>query len=410
MPAIEGKIKGFVQNRIRSLKALPIDGDGASSVGSAAGAAKQASVREARFSDFEQVRALNLRLGQGPDSIENWHRLWRDNPALSGSGEGTPIGWVLEESNEIMGFLGSIPLQYEFAGSPVRAVTTCRFAVETAYRAYSHLLVVSFFRQKNVDLFLNATATVAAGKIMTALRASPLPQPDYGTVLFWVVEPRRFSKEVLKKLGVKASLVGTGSAIASLALRTDSAMRGRRARVTSSKYKVQEMDVLAIGSAVESLWRDYLKRAPELFARRTTEIMRWHFDPPANRRKVSAFGSFEGTEMVGYVVVRHDGPETEDIRRSTVADLLAKRDDQEIIESLFAAAVSSAKYAGSDVLELMGFPARIRKIFLQWKPYSRKYPANPFFYKTSDATLSEKLTKESSWYASPFDGDATLWP
>ncbi len=410
MTFIENKIADAVLGRVRALKVSATDGEIEAAHEDRAEIAKPVSVREAQFSDFDRVNILNRSLGQGPDSIENWRRLWSDNPAVANGRGGGPIGWVLETSQGIVGFLGSIPLQYEFEGSILRAVATCRFAVERAYRAFSHLLVVSFFRQKNTDLFLNTTATPTAGKIMTALKASPLPQPDYHTVLFWVLEPRRFSKELLKKLGIRAPFDGPGSTIASLGLRVDAAMRRRGPRMNPSNCSIQEIDIQAIGPDFENLWRDYSRRTPGLFALRTPDAMRWHFDPPANRRKVHAFAASKGKELVGYMIVRHEGPGTEGLRRSLVADLIVKGDDRQILESLFAAALASAKDFGCDVLEMMGFPARIRQTFLQWKPYSRRYPACPFFYKTRDRALHEKLAKEISWYACPFDGDATLWP
>jgi hypothetical protein len=110
------------------------------------------------------------------------------------------------------------------------------------------------------------------------------------------------------------------------------------------------------------------------------------------------------------MIVRHEPPDIEGIRRSLVADLLVKESDPLILEQLFAAALSSAKKAGSDSLEIMGFPERIRQTLLQWKPYSRQYPACPFFFKARNRALHERLTDQSAWYACPYDGDATLWP
>ena len=39
-------------------------------------------LREARLSDFQAVAHLKSQWGLSSDSIENWGRLWRDNPAL----------------------------------------------------------------------------------------------------------------------------------------------------------------------------------------------------------------------------------------------------------------------------------------------------------------------------------------
>jgi hypothetical protein len=82
----------------------------------------------------------------------------------------------------------------------------------------------------------------------------------------------------------------------------------------------------------------------------------------------------------------------------------------QVMDHLLAAILRSARDAGSHVLEVMGYPKAIRQKFLQWKPYSRDYPACPYWYKARDAVLHQKLANENAWYACPFDGDATLWP
>src|ERR1022692_4173932 len=64
--------------------------------------------REAQFSDLEAVVALKERSGLSKDSLENWKRLWHENPALSLRGASFPIGWVQEVEGKIVGFLGSV--------------------------------------------------------------------------------------------------------------------------------------------------------------------------------------------------------------------------------------------------------------------------------------------------------------
>jgi hypothetical protein len=408
VPPIEGKIADVVLKRIRGLQTTPSIDAGVAPAERRANGAKSVSVREAQFSDFARVCALNLRLGQGPDSTANWQRLWRENPALADQRE-SPIGWVIEASHDVVGFLGSVPLQYEFRGSALQAAATCRFAVEPGYRAFSHLLVASFLRQKNVDLFLNTTATAAAGRIMTALKASPLPQPDYGTVLFWVLDPGHFTKEVLKKLGVKTPFIQVGAAMGSLALRGDVTIRGRAPRARSSRYEIRETTVGEIGREFDQLWFDCSKESV-LWARRSPDIMRWHFDPPGNRRHVTVLSCYAGKKLTGYMIVRHEPAEFEGLRRSLVADLLVRENDPDVLEHLFAAACACANVAGCHVLEVMGFPPRIRRIVLRWKPYARSYPAQPFFFKARDRHLHQQLLDKDAWYACPFDGDSTLWP
>ena len=370
---------------------------------------EKVSLREARLSDFQQVCALNTRLGLGPDSEANWQHLWFENPALS-DGEKPVIGWVLETANGIVGFMGNIRMLHEYQGQTLVAAATCRLAVEAEYRASTPLLIISFFRQKNVDLFLNTTAIVSAGKMMLAFKAAPLPQKDYGTVLFWVIGPGHFAQSALRKLGIESKLTGASTILASLALRADIGVRGRSPRAKSRTCKIVESTVHNLGSEFQRFWAENSKGSSRMRAKRTTEIVRWHFDPPGNRRVIKVLGCYLENRLVGYGIVRHDKESGDGLRRSTIADLMVENDDSRIIDALLASMFRSAKNAGSHILEVMGFPKEVRKAFLRWKPYSRNYPACPYFFKAGNSALQEKLADENAWYACPFDGDATIWP
>lgn len=372
-------------------------------------AASPVSLREAQFADFDSVSELTRRLGQGADSLQNWKRLWRDNPALH-AGRLARIGWVLESDGAIVGFLGSIPLQCVFGGAELAAAATCRLAVEPAHRSSTALLITSFFRQKDVDLFVNTTATVAAGKIVTALRAVPLPQPDFGRVLFWVLHPRRFTRTVLQKAGINPAWAALGSTAGAVALQADTFVRRRTPKADLRGHSVVEIGWNDLGPELEDFWADRAKNTSQLFSKRSAEIMRWHFQPHGSARIAVLFGCYQSGRLMGYVVVRHDAATQDGLQRSLIADLMASSESPAVIGSLLSAAYASAEKADSDVLELMGFPQNIRKIIALWKPYSRDYPASPYFFKARDRALQEKLASEAAWYATPFDGDATLWP
>jgi len=352
---------------------------------------------------------MNKRLGQGADSAENWVRLWRDNPALQ-TGQAVPrIGWVLLDGEKIVGFLGSISLLYQFRGQVLIVTATCRFAIEPGYRGFTHLLIGSFFRQKDVDLFLNTTATVSAGKMMTALRALPVPQRHYGRVLFWVLRPTQFAQFVLHRAGCSRTLSKLASAAAGLLIRADSRFRGRRPPSPAPGYAVRETSLESLGPEFSRFWEDRAREASYLFAQRTPETFLWHFDAPGSRRSTTVLSCSEETRMLGYAIVRHDSPQ-ENFRRSLVADLMVESEDPALILTLLSAAYDSARRAGSHVLELLGFPERIRDVCIQAKPYSRDYPACPYFYKARNLELQKELQTENAWYACPYDGDATLWP
>lgn len=365
------------------------------------------TLREARFSDLEQVSALTVRFGLSSHSAENWKRLWVENPALA-DGETPVIGWVLEAPSGIVGFLGSIRSQYEYERETLRAVATCAFAVDVAYRAFSHLLLTSFFRQRNVDLFLNTTATVPAGKMMMAFKAAPLPQKDYGQVLFWVIDPYHFAKSVFTRMRITSGLPAL-SFLASLGVRADVGLRRRAPRATN-KYTIIETGVNDIGEEFERFWSRKSKDSSRLRAKRDLATIRWHFNPPGSRQVARVLGCYSGNHLLGYAIVRHYTAAKDGLRRTLIADLMIEGEEYQVVEKLLAAIHKSARNAGSHILEVMGFPKEIRQIVLKSKPYSRNYPACPFFFKARDGALHERLTDENAWYACPFDGDGTIWP
>jgi hypothetical protein len=370
----------------------------------------QVSLRAAEFSDFASVARLGQRLGQGTDSIDNWTRLWIANPAVQSGLAASRIGWVLESGGTVVGFFGTIPLLCEFQGSTLVAAASCRFAVDPEFRSFSHLLVASFLRQKDVDLLLNTTATPAAGKMMIASKASPLPQEDYDNVLFWVLDSRHFMESVFRKLAVRPRLSAVGSLAGAIALGVEIRLRGRIPQAVKSRYTVSEHALDDLPPELDGFCEEQMRHTNRLLGKRNAAILQWHFVPPASQKVSRMLICWQGEQIAGYAIVRQEVNLENGLRRSTVADLLAANDSPDIIEALIARAHAGAKRAGSHVLEVMGFPGVIRQVLLQWNPYIRKYPSNPYFFKARDRVLHQKLQAPEMWYACPFDGDATLWP
>jgi hypothetical protein len=367
-----------------------------------------ARLREAQFSDFSGVAELKQRGSLNADSFENWERLWRHNPALAGSEVERPIGWVLEADGVIVGYLGNISLLYRLGDRTLTAVTAHGLVVDTPYRIMALSLVAAFFRQKSVDLFVSTSAIEAVGKIALAFKSAPLPQPDYDTALFWVLQPYPFAQSLMKKLKLGPALAQLGSIAASLAVGTDKLLRRRWPKRSSTSFTVREISIPEIGDEFQALWSAKLNEKERLFADRNAAALRWHFEIPGDRGYARVLGCYEAGQLVGYAVVRSDTNEETGLRTALIADMVARQDDPKVVGALWAAAYDYAKQAGSHVLEVLGLPSDIRQVGAAWNPYHRKYPACPFYYKAADPELHKALSDGMAWYASPFDGDATL--
>src|SRR5881396_3447407 len=183
MPTIVERSVSILLKAIRTRRPSP-DADAPASAVTPSDGANGVRQRELRFHDF----------------VDNWHRLWRNSPAIRSAKSYLPMGWVLEADNKIVGYLGSIPLLYHFGDKPLLAAAASGFLVEPAYRTFGKDLVASFYSQPNIDLFLSTTAE-SVGRLAKALEVETLPQENYATVLFWVLDARHFADAVLWKLG-----------------------------------------------------------------------------------------------------------------------------------------------------------------------------------------------------------------
>jgi len=405
--SIENKVAGAILSMIRARRTSPSipedDSDARSSP-----AVAPAKLREARFSDFHAVAALKQRWRLNADSYENWERLWQRNPALMCTEVGRPIGWVLEADGAVVGYLGNISLLYRFGNKTLTSVTAHGLVVDPPYRAVGLTLVAAFFRQKSVDLFISTTAIEAVGKIALAFKSSPLPQPDYDTVLFWVLQPYGFARVLMNKLKLGPLLSRIGAAVTALAIGTDRIVRRRYCRHSSRSFAVKEISVDEIGDDFQSLWIEKQSEGCRMLADRSPATLRWHFHIPGDRGSARVLCCYQESALVGYAIVRNDENQENGSRTSIIADLVAQQNDPAVVKALWAAAYNCAKQSGSHVLEVLGFPAGIRQVAAEWNPYRRKYPACPFYYKAADPALHRALLDGAVWYASPYDGDATL--
>jgi hypothetical protein len=409
MTSLEKKVSGSILGRIRSRRAAHSQKPLAGAVVSRP-APTPATLREVSFNDYEAVDRLKRRWGLVSDSLENWRRLWRRNPALTQTNVNLPMGWVLESEGRIVGYLGNIVFLYRFGDRILTAVTSSGFVVEPEYRAVSVSLIAAYYRQKPVDLFIATTAIESVGKIARAFGSDPVPQPDYETVMFWVLRPYPFVRAVLKKLEINSMLSTMGGIAGCVAVGIDKIVHRRWPRNGLAGLVVTEIKINDIDDDFESLWADKAKEGTRLLADRSSATLRWHFDIPGDRGSARVLCCRDSGKLVGYLVIRNNFNQRSGPRRSVVADMLVRKDDPAIVRALFTAAYSHAKRSGSHTFEMLGFPPSIREVCSEWNPYLRKYPACPFFFKAADPQLHRILSAPSAWYGTPFDGDATLMP
>lgn len=367
-------------------------------------------LREANYADCEQVGALKTRNGLLVTwSDERWTGLWRENPAMRDH-EGFPIGWVLEHDGAVVGYLGNIPLDYFSSGRQWLAAAARGFAVDAEHRGHSLRLAAAFFSQKNVDLLLNTSANEAAGNVFRLFKAQKIPCPDCDTALFWVLDPRACVRAALRKRGLGAGKVSAAAAMLAPAVRLEGALRRRRPRRSREHYDMTVLEPDAVGPEFDEYWQRILLQHPRrLLASRSATSLRWHFgNRAATARRARFVCARKGGRLMGYAVLtREDSPDL-GFRRIRIADLVADSENEGVIDSLLLEAFRFALADGGHILELIGFPPRVRARAAAGHAYGRRLPSWQFWYKAIAPGLRESLQQDAAWYVSSYDGDASL--
>ena len=360
-------------------------------------------VREATLSDFPAISEVARRCGLSTSNYTDWARLWNDNPFRREIP--APVGWVLEtKAQGIVGTLSNIVRMYSYGGEPVRVATASAWAVDPLYGTAAIFLAKQFFAQKNIDVFLNTTASSAAAEIFKAFRCSEIPDPSYTRVMFWVTRYVGFGGAALRKLRIPV-IPGLKQA-AGMALYCRDLVGRRKARFR----RMETCHLDRFDERFDAFWEMLRARPNRFLAVRTAEALNWQFRPALEKKNAVIVAAMEGEALAGYLIMTRGDDEQFGLRRFRVVDIQTARDQAEIIHSLMATALKDAARSGVDVVEAVGFHKSKRDVLEQWSPHYRNYPTCPYLYKvkTDCQPLREALRNVDVWDASKFDGDASL--
>jgi hypothetical protein len=364
------------------------------------------TIREANFDDQPAVQSLCQRNGlEGERSIHAWNWIWKENRFYTSS---WTIGWVLESSGTVVGFIGNIPRAYSFRGKQWIASVARAFVVDAPFRMHTLKLIAAFFQQKETDLFIFSSANSEAESIYSLARAKRIPQLDYPKDLFWVVSPHSFTTSLLKKKGVGRLLSVLASCLISPFLYLEMLIRRRWVNYSTSEVKMVQPTELT--DEMDELWNKLQIENPDrLLSYRDREAIVWQFsNDSAGTRKPVIFALRRKKVLTGYIIVTRADSSEYDLKRMMITDLIVREDNPEAIKELINAAFFYAKQNKMDLLQMTGFPSTVRSALQSLHPFIHTLPYHPFWYYAVNPDLKDQLQNESVWYASTFDGDSTL--
>ena len=363
-------------------------------------------VREACLDDFTQVAALESRNGLETKAREEWAHLWVNNPIYRQLGKNWPMGWVLEDSNRtIVGYLGNIPLSYEFEGKKLLTATSHAWVVDTRYRGYSILLLDYFFGQRNVDLYITTTMNAEASEGFQFFGPLPVPVGEWDRPSFWVTNYAGFASSLLK-----AKEIPFAKALSyplSVPMFFKDLLNRRR---LAEKRKQIDVEVCSdFDERFDTFWEDLRRsRSQVMLSNRTREILDWHFKYALLRKQAWILCVMEGSRLVAYSIFYCQDNAKFGLKRMRLADFQTLANDNSLLLPMLSWALDRCRRTGIHMLEVMGLSSERRQEVARLTPYRRQLNSWLSFYKTDNAQLSSKLKDPRVWDVSCFDGDSSL--
>jgi hypothetical protein len=365
---------------------------------------RRAAVREANFSDHEQITALLSNNRLETKSFEEWRDLWSANPAYRDAKGQWPIGWVLEtEEKHVVGFLGNIPLVYILDGGLLTAAVTHSWAVDVQYRSYALLLLDHYFSQQNVDFYLSTTVNAFASQAFTALGSQRVPVGTWDQSLLWIGSYRGFSQSWLRMKRAPFPEILSALLAAALRLKTRSARRA----VTL----VRDIDRVEVCSGFDDRFDTFwealsAKETGVLLGVRTREALNWHFRHAISQKKLWLVTLTKHSTLISYSVFLRQDNAQYGLKRVRLVDFQTLNNDSSDLLPMLAWAVLSCRERKIHMLEWVG--AESGSVAAQLAPIQRTLPCWLYYYKAKGSSLAQNLENPHVWKPTAFDGDASL--
>jgi 3-oxoacyl-(acyl-carrier-protein) synthase/acyl carrier protein len=360
-------------------------------------------IREAALPDYAQIAALSARNGLHTKIRDEWEHLWINNPVYKRFPH-WPVGWVVQNGEDIVGFLGNIPVSYSFRGREVIGASLHSFSLDSSYRSHGPLLLQRMLEcDSAVEYLVGTTANASSSKLLARSKIPRVPVGDWENSAFWITNYPGFVACALAKKGWPKLLTHLGAAALKIA---DRCFRPRSLMMRQSS----ELNVRSSFDERFDVFWDELQRAhPNRFlATRSREVLQWHFQHSLTREKAWIVTWEEKSRLLAYAVFcRCDNPEI-GLTRIRLVDFQVLDQGFNALVPMLAWGVGKCREEGVHILESFGFHPEKQRVIGRLAPHRRRLGSWSYFYSARNNLLRQNLQDPAVWDPSLFDGDASL--
>ena len=384
-------------------------------------------LREARFEDYEQIAELESRFGLAAKPYEEWIHLWQGNPLYRKLKADWPIGWVLEdEDGKIVASMGNIPFLYELDGRKILVASGRSWVADLAYRSASLSLLDNLIRQRNVDLYLNNTASHNSVAAVTALECSRVPVGIWDEVAYWITNYLGTFQDIVAMKNYRLTRPfafpqsgGAWTRLKSMRARLSkplsyplSAAAFLKDHLLKKSLRESGVEVQAcrdFDDRFDSFWEDQKRNNRHLLlAVRTREVLEWHFKHALLDNRLWIVTAVDGPRIVAYAIFKKVINRRSGFKQVMLVDYQSLEDSTSMLEPLLSWTLRRCRAEGVHVLEHTGRWLEKGEFIEKAAPYRRKLSTWTYFYRANNPELRKLLNDRRVWAPSLFDSDATL--
>jgi hypothetical protein len=361
------------------------------------------TIREASLGDYAAIADLQAKGGLGAKCYDDWAHLWLNNPAYLPIRDTWPIGWVLEDSSDqVVGYMGNIPLVYEFREERLSVAAGYSWVVEDKYRSYATWLQDTYFRHP-ADIHLNNTVSEQSTVAFSIFGSLRVPIGTWDGRIFAITSYRGFVESVLrlKKISAAKPL----SFVSAPFLFLLDKLRVKRVPID---VQAKLCALNGFDQRFDAFWLELKKNFPNvLLGNRSLATLNWHFGPALARGNVWIVADTSDDRLLAYAVfVRRDKREF-GLTRMRLADFQCLDGRETLLIPMLEWASARCRREGIHVLEVIGYEPG-KEWLMAMLPHQQRMPAWKYYYLAKDEKLSRLLMDERAWRPYPYDGDATL--
>lgn len=329
---------------------------------------------------------------------------WERNPFRSDE----VFGWVLEDGDKIVGFLGLIPMKFKIGSRVVPAVAATTWAVDPRYRAHSLLLYKAFLSLGKKSLLLSTTPSPESSKIIERFKMQKIPLPYFDKRFIWFVKawyPASWWIKKFKHKSVFVRLFLNGLTLFPIAglLRLLS-MKHRKVEFKCEPLPVERVHVFT--DEYDDFWHAQ-KQGYGITAVRTKEFLNWrHIEMPKILGENYVFACRVDGKLRGYIALYRRVNPQKIAYHFKVTDIFYDVKETGVLWNLLNYTYEFVRKNKGNIYEMDGFSRVVMNEAMKQNPFVKTASTWSYWYKAPGGIGD--ICSVEDWWPSGIDGDRNM--